>query len=131
MDEDVRGIVDEGDTKESYKMWKRMRPYIAMTGTIANPLHIKSVRATNYRSSLNMDYGTFDSPIKPEEGVSALAAFEYILKHGLGVIANPNPIAEWGDNEYGFSNSCYNKLRDNIDFLKFQKEFLEKTVLEG
>jgi hypothetical protein len=130
-DGDIRAIVDEGDTKESYKVWKRIRPYLAVTGTVSNPLHVSAIYSKmDVRWKYN--YNSLISPLhgKAGAGVSALAAFEYAIKNGIGVLADPDPIVEWNKTSYGFTAGSYVKLIDNPDFHKFQTEFLEKTMLE-
>lgn len=127
-DEDVRGIVNEGDTKSAYEIWKRMRPYLALMGTRSNPL--------NLNNCIVQDDAKFDPWLKsfklrsdPEKSVSAIAAFEYIVRNGVDSFVNPDPFTAW-DNSGGFSSNVYYKFIQNNDFKKFQTEFLTKELPE-
>jgi hypothetical protein len=61
--------------------------------------------------------------------VYALAAYEYMLKHGLSVVIPYDIDHEWGLSDTktwrnGFMGGAFLKLVDNKDFAKFQEDFL-------
>jgi len=138
--EDVRGIVDENDTVVAKRFWKTIRPYIAVSsrGT-HNPLHIKSLRTPTggYMGTAKDGINLINRHKMPKlhggagAPVYALAAFEYMVKHGSDLLITDDVSEEWSlksqnkfFNTNGFVNGMYAKLNDNADFKKFQKDFI-------
>ena len=138
--EDVRGIVDENDTVVAKRFWKTIRPYIAVSSKgVHNPLHIKSIRTPlgGYIRSVKEGLDLINEHKMPKlhggagAPVCALAAFEYMIKHGSDLLITDNVSEEWSLNSRnkffntnGFVNGMYAKLNDNADFKKFQKDFI-------
>jgi hypothetical protein len=67
--------------------------------------------------------------------VYALAAFEYMIKHGSKVLVTDKLKTEWSFksqngfyNVNGFINGMYMKLKENTDFKKFQKDFITNIL---
>ena len=129
----VRGCIDESDAKTAREIWDNIRPYIAVIGyPVNNPLNIASIRTDNYKSYVPDNYKGFNGPPKGMKGkpIYALAAYEYMLKHGLSALIPHDIDNEWGlsdDNTWrdGFMGGSFRKLINNEDFAKFQTAFLE------
>jgi hypothetical protein len=143
--EDVRGIVDESDTVAAKKFWKSLRPYLAVTSESRhNPLHLVSLRTSqnsyvgkfmydNYQRK-NIENNEFPYKSKGTQ-VYALAAFEYMVRHGSDVIITDDVAKEWqfnSENAFynvnGFIDGSFAKLFRNEDFLNFQKDFFAKVI---
>jgi len=129
----VSGCINESDTKTVKEIWENIRPYIAVIGyPSTNPLNIGSIRSDNYDSYLPDAYKGFNGPpTKKLRGrlVYALAAYEYMLKHGLSAVIPHNIDHEWGLSNSdtwrnGFMGGSFAKLLNNKDFAKFQESFL-------
>ncbi len=137
FDEDtIRGAIDETDTITAYKIWEQLRPYVALASrSQANPVHIGSARSTENNDVFPVSY---HDKMQEHKGryVYALAAFEYVLKHGLEVLINQDIKKEWSfasakDVWYGttgFLNGSYTRLRGSKDFMRFQECFLKEKV---
>jgi len=137
--EDVRGIVDESDTVAAKKFWQAIRPYVSIASkSIHNPLNVKSIR-TPLSGFVDENKDWKRALIKGKmpfingggEPTYALAAFEYILKHGIKGLIDDDVSNEWlfgrRDQFYnvnGFVSGMYSKLSKNTDFKKFQTDFL-------
>lgn len=142
-DETVRGIINETDLKECRKAWKKLRAHIAVSSQPGyNPLHIGSVsgyflRDEEFNPLRNTVASSPDFRAYVKKPVFCLAAFEYMLKHGLHALINPNVRQEWllleKDSKYhssrGFIWVANNALHDNDDFEKFQKSFMKELGL--
>jgi len=137
-EETVRGIVDEGDVKEAYKLWETMRPYIAQTSKrVTNPLHVCTMA---YEPGFKDRAPRVIEDVKPEyvdTMVFGLPAFEYVLKNGISSIIDKDMRKEWrlsGNAPYperaGFNMSARNSLLKNEDFFKFQKDFFKNKVMK-
>ena len=127
----VRGCIDESDAKTAKEIWENIRPYIAVIGyPVNNPLNIAAVRTDNHRSYVPDNYKGFNGPPKIKgKPVYALAAYEYMLKHGLSAVIPYDIDHEWGLSDTntwrnGFMGGSVLKLMDNKDFAKFQTDFL-------
>lgn len=129
-EETIRGAIDESDVKTVKKIWDRMMPYLAVIGVpLSNPLHIGSVETTR-GDWVRSRYKWTDGPPSLEgKKVHSLAAFEYMLKHGLSSVISDDVKHEWGLNpdsiyKNGLINGSFHKLVDNEDFQKFQTSFV-------
>jgi hypothetical protein len=128
----VRGCIDESDIKTVKEIWENIKPYIAVIGyPTNNPLNIGSIRSDDYDSYLPDNYKGFNGRPTGLRGklVFALAAYEYMLKHGLSVVIPYDIDHEWGLSDpktwrNGFMGGAFLKLVDNKDFAKFQEDFL-------
>lgn len=151
-EEDIRGIVEEGDIKSSLKIWDKIRPYITAMGTVySNPIHRmafcpfvpkanKSIANGKFNEAEVLDYGTLENPNQVAKFPMPLAMFEYMLKNGIeSVIENvDNEWVSYGGGMYNhgmFSGTEHkmgqpsrNPLADDVrkDFFKFQKAMLKE-----
>jgi len=130
-EETVSGCINESDTKTVRELWDKMRPYVALIGfPITNPLNIGSVKTTK-NSYIKDYYKGFNGPPSLEgKAVYSLAAFEYMLKHGIDSVITNDVKAEWGlkdGSRYfnGVVGGSYNRLLNNKDFEEFQADFLK------
>ncbi len=131
-EETIRGVIDESDIDTADKIWKNLRPYLAVTGIYAgNPLHIASLRSE--QSYIEDGYIPWKKPPLNTKGhvVHSLASFEYMRQNGVYSVIDKDLKKEWRVNN-GFQ-SCqgmilgsYKKLRDNKDFMKFQASLLKE-----
>ncbi len=138
FDEDtIRGAIDETDTTTSYKIWERLRPYVALCGRpFSNPLHIGSAHSDRGGTDFFSRHYCNEMPKHQGQPVYALAAFEYVSKHGLEVLVDPDIKKEWcidgagggWRNIRGFTTGSYNKLKGSADFMKFQESFLKEKI---
>lgn len=141
--DDVRGIVDENDTVEAKRFWRQIRPYIAIASKgVHNPLHIESLRATRggYLKSRESWLVPIAEGSMPEleiggTPVYALAAFEYMVKHGSNLLITDDVKGEWRLNSLrdfhnvnGFISGMYAKLKGSTDFAKFQEDFITNVL---
>ena len=132
---DVRGIIDESDTKEAYKLWETMRPYvIQILDRRSNPLHIDA-------------FGCSDTGDK----IYPIAILEYAIKNGLHSVINKDVKENWiGDfnsklnvmecmakNEYSehfksisgvINAACTQFKKHQEDFMNFQKSFFNSIL---
>ena len=128
-EETIRGAIDESDTKTVKQIWENMRPYLAVIGfPLTNPLHIGSV-VTNTGDWVRDEYKWTDGPPALRgKKVHSLAAFEYMLKHGLSSVVSDDIKHEWGldSSNYhdGLMTGSFSKLVNNDDFQKFQTSFV-------
>jgi len=128
----VSGCINESDTKTVKQIWENIKPYIAVIGYPANnPLNIGSIRSDDSRSYVPDNYKGFNGPASGVRGrlVYALAAYEYMLKHGLSAVIPYDIDHEWGLSNSdtwrnGFMGGSFSKLVDNKDFAEFQTDFL-------
>ena len=149
--EDIRGICDESDIEEALKVWKSLRPYIALIGRgDLNPLHIKSFRSTKAFLANEYDPTSGELPVIRRNNtynvieksqlssvapVFSLAAFEYLIKNGLDKVISDDVKKEWSigknkrfNNRYGFRNGMFTRLYKSKDFLNFQTSLLEEIL---
>jgi hypothetical protein len=133
-EETISGCINESDVEIVKKIWKNMRPYIALMGkSISNPLHIGSAKST-HSFYLHDRYRGFAGPPKIlGKPVFSLAAFEYMLKHGIDSVISGNISDEWAIFEKesmfcgnGFLTGSFDKLVNNKDFERFQTSFLKE-----
>jgi hypothetical protein len=132
-EEDIRGAIDESDTKTVKGIWNALRPYVALAGSPnSNPLHITSVITTN-ADRVNENYTGMSGTLPRLSGapVFALAAFEYALVNGLDVIAKDDIRESWHiggsfRSTTGWVNGSFNKLYEDKDFSKFQSSFFKE-----
>lgn len=134
-DEEVRGIVDEGDVKSANKLWKRMRAAIALTGTMRNPLNIgNTITSQDWHRQIDI-YNQLDKVMdeflrrSENGGVSALASLEYISKYGINQIVSPDIEQAWSVSR-GFLSTSIKELAGNSDFQKFQTSFAKELSKE-
>lgn len=128
----VSACINESDVKTAKEMWENIKPYVAVIGyPTNNPLNIGSVRSDNWRGHIHERYKGFNGPPAGLKGrlVYALAAYEYMLKHGISAVIPYDIDHEWGlsdNNTYrnGFMGGSFAKLVNNEDFAKFQADFL-------
>jgi len=137
-EETIRGAIDESDTKTIRKIWENIRPYVATTGhPVANPLHLGSLKTSSCHY-VNSQYKAWEGlpPQITGKPVHSLAAFEYMLKHGVHSIIDkdvkkewliaPSPTGKDFNSTNGFVNESYKRLVRNKDFHKFQTSFMKK-----
>jgi hypothetical protein len=128
----VSGCINESDARTVKEIWENIRPYIAVIGYPSNnPLNIGAIRSDDYRSYVSDHYKGFYGPPTGLKGklVYALAAYEYMLKHGLSAVIPYDIDHEWGLSNSdtwrnGFMGGSFAKLLGNKDFAKFQTSFL-------
>jgi hypothetical protein len=127
--EDIRDIHDRSDREEALKVWTKLRPYLTLaSSSYTNPLHIKTVRTALVRTKPR-------SISQVRVAVFSLAVFEYLIKTGLNNLISSNVKKEWhiGSGEFnnydGFMSGMFIKLCKNIDYLKFQKSFINKMKM--
>jgi len=129
-EETISGCINESDTKTVKGLWEKMRPYLALIGSpVTNPLNIGSVQTTKNDYTKDNYIGLNGLPRLQGKAVYSLAAFEYMLKHGIDSVITNNVKAEWGltegsDYHNGVVSGAYSKLLNNKDFEKFQDDFL-------
>ncbi len=160
-EEQIRNTIDSGDKKEAQRIWRMIRPYMLVYGTVnGNPLHIHAMISNRNNSVAELDHIQYPSslrvrakrikkagkrgempetedPIKADEKVVfGIAAFEYMLKNGLGHMISDDAFEEWSsviDNTgslnacNGFATYMFKRLHNDKDFEQFQRS-LFKTL---
>jgi len=137
-EEVIRGIINESDVKSSVEMWKKMRPYMAISGVAnTNPMNLRSVKVRG-----GLEYPPpeqcFIEELPHFKGVPIypLAIFEYAVENGLESIISKSVDKEWylgkkyKDVSFygsdGFVSLGYKRFNRNSDFLKFQESMLKE-----
>lgn len=138
-DETVRGICDESDIRAAKKLWKNMRPFIAVVGKRAwNPIHISNYygRYGKHNSSalakLAEHCSTMGVPpyaaLEENKITFSLPVLDYIINNGLDSVISDDIKEEWGLTIpeaccQGFMITAHRKLSKNRDFLNFQRNY--------
>jgi len=137
----VRETIDNSDVIKAKEIWLTMRPYMALVGLDqTNPLNIKAIKTSKY-GYIKGDYvgqgGAMPAIIGGGTPMFGLAAFEYIIAHGLEAVFSDEVTTEWGigrgkrfqGGEYkGFVNGMWSKLARKADFPKFQSSLLKAVI---
>ncbi len=136
-EQEVRGIIDEGDIKSAYSVWEKIRPVVAVSEAQGfNPLHAGACESVNgfgglwgYNTIEVLKLGKKYTTSSPGM-VHNIAVFEYLLKNGL------DPIVSAVESEWLLSNPRHTYLNGftksalslvgNEDFIKFQNSLMKE-----
>jgi len=150
-EENVRGVLDEGNVKEAKKIWANVRPVIAVTGARTHhPLNVFSGREsgtfpayTEVNDILKIAADGEQPRLEHIRGmkkddstyVFTLPAIEWMIKNGPDCIIGDNVAKEWnfGDRDTfhklnGVITGCYQKLHNDKEYAKFQSDFYKNVL---
>ncbi len=130
----IRGIIDESDTRQSYKMWKKMMPYLAVAGKArVSPVNFGSMYSDQAEEHPHMSEYVSKKPALKGNHIHSLAVFEYMLKNGLFSTISRDIKKEWRigsksrfSGSSGFIYGNYRNLNESKDFMKFQDSFINE-----